>query len=80
MPQDAFTLRLSAKELDAALRGGKISKIVQPGREETVLYIYTQKTTLKLILNVNASDCGVYFTERDAQRSSPYPSSVSSGS
>lgn len=67
MPQDAFTLRLSAKELDAALRGGKISKIVQPGREETVLYIYTQKTTLKLILNVNASDCGVYFTERDAQ-------------
>lgn len=67
MPQDAFTLRLSAKELDAALRGGKISKIVQPGREETVLYIYTQKNTVKLVLNVNASDCGVYFTENDAE-------------
>ncbi len=67
MPQDAFTLRLSAKELNAALRGGKISKIVQPGREETVLYIYTQKTTLKLILNVNASDCGIYFTEHEVE-------------
>lgn len=62
MPQDAFTLRLSARELDETLRGGKISKIVQTGREEVALFIYTQKTTLKLLINVNASDCGAYFT------------------
>ena len=63
MPQDAFTLRLSALELNKLLTGGKISKIVQPSREEVVFYIYTQKTTSKLVLNVNASDCGVYFTD-----------------
>lgn len=67
MPQDAFTLRLSAKELNGRLRGGKISKIVQPSREEVVFYIYTDRTTLKLKLNVNASDCGVYFTEREVE-------------
>lgn len=67
MPQDAFTLRLSVKELNETLRGSKISKIVQTGREETALYLYTQKTTLKLLINVNASDCGVYFTERELE-------------
>ena len=62
MPQDAFTLRLNALELNKILTGGKISKIVQPSREEVAFYIYTQRTTLKLLINVNASDCGVYFT------------------
>ena len=41
MPQDAFTLRLSARELNDALRGGKINKINQPLPEEISFLIYT---------------------------------------
>ena len=67
MPQDAFTLRFNAKELNAALKGGKINKINQPEREEISLLIYTGKRTLKLVLNANASDCGAYFTEEDKE-------------
>lgn len=67
MPQDTFTLRLIAKELDTALRGGKINKINQPEKEELSLLIYTGKRTLKLTVNANASDCGVYFTEDDRE-------------
>ena len=67
MPQDAFTLRLNALELDSALKGGKINKIVQPEREEVSLVIYTGKRTVKLVLNVNASDCGVYFSDADRE-------------
>ena len=67
MPQDAFTLRFNAKELNAALKGGKINKINQPEREEISLIIYTGKRTLKLVLNANASDCGAYFTEEDKE-------------
>lgn len=67
MPQDAFTLRLNALELDSVLKGGKINKIVQPEREEVSLVIYTGKRTVKLVLNVNASDCGVYFSDADRE-------------
>ena len=63
MPQDAFTLRLNALELDKQLRGGKINRINQPEREEVTLTIYTGGATKKLVLNANASDCGAYFTE-----------------
>lgn len=69
MPQDAFTLRLNARELDSALQGGKINKINQPEREEITFLIYTGKQVLKLALNVNASDCGVYFS--DAVKENP---------
>ena len=34
MPMDGFTLGLVAGELNAALAGGRISKIVQPERDE----------------------------------------------
>ena len=67
MSQDAFTLRLVAKELDGALKGGKINKINQPDREEISLLIYTGKRTVKLVINVNASDCGVYFANDDRE-------------
>ncbi len=67
MPQDTFTLRLIAKELNEALRGGKINRINQPEKEELALIIYTGKRTLKLTVNANASDCGAYFTEDDRE-------------
>ncbi len=67
MPQDAFTLRLIAKELDQTLRGGKINRINQPDREELSLIIYTGKRTLKLTVSANASDCGAYFTEDERE-------------
>ncbi len=67
MPQDAFTLRLTAQELNTALRGGRVNRINQPEREELSLIIYTGKRTVKLTLNVNASDCGAYFSEDDRE-------------
>lgn len=67
MPQDAFTLRFIAKELDRTLRGGKINKINQPEREELALLIYTGKRTVKLTVNANASDCGIYFSQDEKE-------------
>ena len=55
MPQDAFTLRHIAKELDAILAGGKVNKIIQPSRDEVDLILYAGGRTHKLILNTNAS-------------------------
>ncbi len=67
MPQDAFTLRLVAKELNEELTGGRVNKINQPDREEVSLVIYTGKRTVKLVVNANASDCGVYFCDDDRE-------------
>ena len=67
MPQDTFTLRLIARELDSALKGGRINRVNQPEKEELSFIIYTGKRTVKLTVNANASDCGAYFTEDDRE-------------
>ena len=41
MPQDAFTIKYVAKELEQKLSGGKISKIVQPAKDVLTFIIYT---------------------------------------
>ena len=40
MPQDAYTLRHVARELCAALSGGKVNKIIQPSRDEIDMLLY----------------------------------------
>ena len=39
MPFDGLTLGLVARELDRALTGGRVNKIIQPERDEIVLTI-----------------------------------------
>ncbi len=57
MPQDAFTLKYVIEELDEKLRGGKISKVNQPAKDELTLFIYTQKGTVKLEICAHAQNC-----------------------
>ncbi len=71
MPQDAFTLRLIAKELGSMLEGGRVNRIVQPSRDEISLLIYTGNGTVKLLLNANAQDCGAYFAETETPAVAP---------
>ena len=73
MPQDAFTLRLNALELNATLSGGRINRINQPAREEISIVIYTGKGTVKLLLSANASDCGVYFSQEEQENPAVAP-------
>lgn len=65
MPQDAFTLRAGAEELNALLSGGKINRIVQPDKDGVLFYIYTGKSLLKLYFCTNASFCRVGLTDED---------------
>ena len=74
MPQDAFTLRLVAKELNNALAGAKINRINQPDKEELSLIIYTGTRTVKLILSANAAACGAYFCDEERENPINAPS------
>ena len=55
MPQDAYTLRHIARELNAALSGGKVNKIIQPSRDEVDILLYAGGKTQKLLLNTHAT-------------------------
>lgn len=66
MPQDAFTLRYIIRELDERLKGGKISRINQPAKDELTLFIYTQKGTVKLEICAHAQNCRLNIAEGGA--------------
>lgn len=56
MPQDAFTLRHVAAELEKLLVGGKISKINMPEKDELSLIIYTRSGSVKLEISSSAKN------------------------
>lgn len=66
MPQDAFTLKYVIRELDQKLRGGKVSRINQPAKDELTLFIYTQKGTVKLEICAHAQNCRINVAEGGA--------------
>lgn len=57
MPQDAFTLKYVISELDRKLRGGKVTRINQPEKDELTLFIYTANGTVKLEICAHAQNC-----------------------
>lgn len=69
MPQDAFTLAHIARELNGALAGGKVNKIIQPSRDEADILLYAGGKTRKLLLNTHASFARALLS--DAPRTAP---------
>lgn len=67
MPQDAFHIRRLSAELDRFLVGGKINRISQANKDDLTFIIYTQKTTIKLLLSTNASGARVCLTETEKE-------------
>lgn len=65
MPQDAFTIKYIAEELKSRLLGGKISRIVQPARDELTFIIYTGKSNIKLEACLSAQSSRLSLTETD---------------
>ncbi len=65
MPQDAFTIKYVAGELNERLAGGKISKIVQYDRDSLTLIIYTRNGTVKLDICLSARACRMSLTDGD---------------
>lgn len=65
MPQDAFTIKYVCDELKSALVGGKISRIIQPEREELTFIIYTAKGNVKLDACLSARAARLSLGEGD---------------
>lgn len=62
MPMDGFTLGLIARELDAALTGGRIDRVVQPERDELLLTIRRDGANRTLLLSASAGCARAHLT------------------
>ena len=73
MPQDAFSLLHSARELDRLLKGAKINKITQPNKDEIDMLVYTASGTKTLALSANAESARAVIsaTEKPAPKVAP---------
>ena len=63
MPMDGLTLGLVARELNKALTGGRISKIVQPERDEIILTIRNEGVNRQLLLSATANCARAHLTQ-----------------
>ena len=65
MPQDAFTLKIAARELKILLLGGKINKITQPSDGEIVMQTYANGKNVSLMISANAQTARICPTARE---------------
>ena len=63
MPFDGFTLGLIARELSGALVGGRVSKIVQPERDEIILTIRNEGINRQLLMSATANCARAHLTQ-----------------
>lgn len=62
MPQDAFTIFHTAKELNTKLSNARIDRINQPTADSIVLYLRTQNKNEMLLISANAENARVTIT------------------
>ena len=62
MPQDLFTIKRYALELNNLLKGAKVNKITQPSKEEVILTLYGGKV-FNLAINASAQFCRVSLVD-----------------
>ena len=62
MPMDGLTLGLIARELNGLLAGGRISKVVQPERDEILLTVRASGENRQLLLSATANCARAHLT------------------
>lgn len=62
MPMDGLTLGLIARELNGALAGGRIAKVVQPERDEIILTVRSDGENRQLLLSATANCARAHLT------------------
>lgn len=65
MPQDAFSLLHTAKELNSTLSDARIDKINQPESDSVFLNVRANNQNLKLVISANAQNARVCLTKHE---------------
>lgn len=78
MAADALAYSVIVRELNSALKGGKITRIIQPEKDEIILTIYKDRKNFKLLLCTNSNVCRMHITEKPSPLLRPLPPSACS--
>ncbi len=62
MPMDGVMLGFIARELNQKLKDGRVDRIIQPERDEIILFIRAQGENRKLVLSSSANTARVHLT------------------
>ena len=62
MPLDGFVTKKIVTELNQTLAGGKINKVFEPNKNETILSIYNNGENYNLLLCANPDYCRINLT------------------
>ncbi len=65
MPMDGLTLGFAAREIHAAIAGGRIDKITQPEKDAIVLTVRSASTNYKLLLCASPNNARLHFTNQN---------------
>ncbi len=65
MPMDGLTLGFAAREINAAIGGGRIDKITQPEKDAIVLLVRAASTNYKLLLCASPNNARLHFTTQN---------------
>lgn len=65
MALDAAILKLTAAELDEALRGARVEKIYMPSRDETVFTMRNAQGKLSLFMSARSGSARIHLTEEE---------------
>ena len=63
MPMDGLTLGFAARELDAALAGGRIDKVTQPEKDTVILLIRAGSENKRLLLCASPNNARCHLTD-----------------
>ncbi len=65
MPMDGLTLGFAAREINAAIAGGRIDKVTQPEKDAIVLLVRAGSTNYKLLLCASPNNARLHFTNQN---------------
>lgn len=65
MAFDGLAVRAQARELDAALTGGRVEKIYQPGKDELIFSVRAASGKIRVYASSNNTHAGIFITADD---------------
>ncbi len=64
MPNDGLTLYSISRELNRAVAGGRVEKIIQPEKDEIHLTIRNNGSNVRLLISASSSNARIHLTEQ----------------
>ena len=65
MPMDGLTIGFAAREINAALLGGRVDKITQPEKDTVIMLVRAGNTNYRLLLCASPNNARCHFTTQN---------------